>query len=472
MSAGETVVGSTTLAGAAADANSGGTSAASAPAAEGGGDASVPMGTGGAAGAARADSYLGLEPIDPSQGFQVRSVGADIAANTEVEYCEVAQLPGSPDDVYWVNDTELANGKGSHHLIISVADPGGAAEQRIKLLKVGDRVPCNAAQIAFGEAGLTSVGGIQQPYDRFVLPDGVGRKYLGAQYLIFDYHFLNSTSQTIHARSAINFHTTDGSKIKHIASSFSFFNYTIATPPHSSQAFTGECRLKHDVMVGGLARHTHKFGTNFDVWFAGGARDGEHIWTSEHWEEDTQYEFPMPTLVKTGEGFRFQCGYTNPGESSLRFGTSTRDEMCILFGSMWAAKDGEQVDTSECDISWIDDQGIGHPADEAGGVPKAPLLTAATCELFTGAATDCEKCTCESCGAPSVGCSLDADCSAVLKCYADCAAGAASGTSHEEMAMNCVSKCSDSMQEHSSAVGLLQQARLCRNTMCSMCPLL
>src|SRR5262249_23490016 len=132
------------------------------------------------------------------------------------------------------------------------------------------------------------------------------------------------TTETIHAQSAVDFRTVSATSIKRESGGFSFLNYTIDTPPNSSKSFTAECHLKQDVMVGFLARHTHSYGTNFDVWFAGGANDGQHIWTSKDWQEDTQYEFPTPVLVKAGEGFRFQCGFNNTGSKDLRFGTSAQ----------------------------------------------------------------------------------------------------------------------------------------------------
>lgn len=449
-----------------------GTSAMSTPGGTGGGgtpSVSGPLNTAGAGGSAgtvasassaspNVDLYLGLAPLEPSQGFQVRTVGADLQPGEEAEYCELVQLPGAPADTYWVNDLELANGQGSHHLIVTAVVPGEEAEQKIKTLHAGDRVPCVGAEFSFGDAGLLGVGGIQKPYGRFEMAPGVGSKYSGSQYLIFDYHFFNATERTIHALSAANFHTTSASSVQHEALGFAFLNFTIDTPANASESFSAECHMKSDVMVGSLIRHTHKYGTDFDVWFAGGARDSQHIWSSANWEEGTQYTFPEPVLVKAGEGFRFRCGYTNPTAKPLRFGTSTADEMCNLFGTMWEAHDGSKLKSLNCDVIWNDDRGIGHPADEAGGIPPAPALTAAACDLFYGTDTECKRCTCESCGTPAVNCSLDQECLPILTCFADCA--------DDE---DCMQKCQPVLEQHPSAVGLLQQANSCRSVMCKTC---
>jgi hypothetical protein len=412
------------------------------------------------AGAASGPLYLGLSPLAPGEGFQVRTIGADVPVGQEIEYCEVAQLPGNPGELYWVNDIELGNGQGSHHLLMSAAIPGSPAEQKIKELKIGDHVSCISAQVAFGEVGLPTEAGVQTRHDRFKMPKGVGAKYYGGQYLIFDYHFLNTSSDTIHALSAANLRITDAASITHEAAQFEWANYTINTPAHSSQAFTAECHMKKDVMVATLLRHTHKLGTNFDVWFAGGAHDGEHIWTSTDWESETQFTFPEPLLVKAGEGFRFQCGFTNPGTKALRFGTSTADEMCILFGAMWEAQSGGGLDgNTECDVIWNDAKGIGHPADEAGGVPKPDLVSSLSCSLLAGSDTDCKKCLCSECGTPALACAADTDCVAGLTCFASCATGE-----------DCAAKCEPTLQQHPSAIGLLQQAKFCLKANCSACP--
>ena len=65
--------------------------------------------------------------------------------------------------------------------------------------------------------------------------------------------------------------------MKQLAGGFGFFNWTIDTPPGTTKAFTGDCRLENDATVFGLARHTHQWGRDFSTWFAGGARDGEFI---------------------------------------------------------------------------------------------------------------------------------------------------------------------------------------------------
>jgi hypothetical protein len=397
--------------------------------------------------------YLGLET--PANGFQIRSLGTDIPVGMDLEFCEVAQLPGAPSDTYHVNRFEFGNGTNSHHLIVMAATPGGPAEAKLAALGVGNSVPCLSAESAFGEMGFEGVGGSQQPYVALEYPEGVGRVYHGGQYVVFDYHYLNTSQETVQARSAVNFHVVEASSITNIADGFAFSNLTIDTPPGQRGSFKAQCHFETDLMVSGVARHTHRWGTTFSVKHLGGARDGQVFWTSEDWEHDTGYSFEQPLLIKAGEGFEFQCDYQNTTDKRLRFGTSATDEMCILFGTAWGATPGQSFDTSGCQAVWVDSAGMGHPADEAGGFP-AP--TATETQLCLGGqpqpVTECAQCQCDACGAPIVECAVDTECRAALECLGTCTGD------------DCAQRCID---PHSSGLGLLSQMQDCIDSRCTAC---
>jgi len=404
-------------------------------------------------GGADDSSYLGLAP--PKDGFQIRSVGADIPVGADVEYCEVGRLPGKSTDTYYVKSFEFGNGVNSHHLIVSAATPGGPIEPKLQALGIGNRIECLSAQTAFGEVGFESVGGSQQPYASIEYPPGVGREYHGGQYVVFDYHYLNTTQETVKARSAVNFHLADAAAIEHIARGFAFTNLTIDTPAGQNGTFTAECHFDADLVLSGLARHTHRWGTDYSVWFAGGPHDGESIWTSRSWEHDVEYEFPEPLLMKAGEGLKFQCSYQNTTSRALRFGTSATDEMCILFGLVWEANAGQTLPSQDCDVNWVDAGGTGHPADEAGGFPMPSASEASICiSGRTDTIDECAQCQCDACATPIIKCATDADCQTVLTCLGGCTGDA------------CAQSCID---PHSSALGLLAQMRGCIEYRCPAC---
>jgi hypothetical protein len=397
---------------------------------------------------------LGLSK--PTDGFQLRSVGADLAPGEEREYCEAARLPGGAGDEYYVSLVDLANGPFSHHLGLAVATPGSAAEGGVAALGVGNRLECPGPLLVFG-GGIDIIGTIQVPRGQAVLPAHVARKLYGGEYVVFDYHYANTGSETIHATSVANFHLMDPSSVEHVAELFSLNNVTIDVPPAQTASFTGECHFGADMMVGAFTRHTHRLGKDFTVWYAGGAKDGTEIWTSHDWENDTEFLPDEPIAIHTGEGFRYQCTYTNDTTSRLRFGTSVRDEMCMLYGPAWPVNDGGLLDIPDCNITWIDDAGIGHSATEAGGFPKPTPSEVDTCNAFYGSGSDCDQCLCNSCASAGLTCATDNDCSKLLGCYSTCTD------------VQCTQTCAPVLQQHSSGVGLFTELIECARAGCPAC---
>lgn len=399
------------------------------------------------------DGFPGLAV--PSDGFQVRSIGTEIQPGEDVEYCEVARLPGAESDHYFAKSFEFANNIGSHHLIVSAAAPGSAVEAKLKALGVGERVPCFSAENQFGNDAFVGVGGTQQPYNAVALPEGVGREYYGGQLLVFDYHYLNTREEPIPARSAVNFHLTDAASVEHIARGFSFSNVTIATAPVAHASFTGECHFRSDVMLSGLTRHTHRWGRDYSVWFSGGPRDGEEIWTSHDWQHETIYNFDEPIRMHAGEGLRFRCDFENDTARTLRYGVSASDEMCILFGTIWEAEQGELLGDQNCVITWRDADGVGHPANEAGGFPAPSQGEKSAC-LAKAEDTACARCRCEACATPAIQCAVNGECESIVDCYRACPMGS-----------DCNAACQTAIDEHSSGLGLLQQMTSCFDSRCA-----
>jgi hypothetical protein len=394
------------------------------------------------------ESYLGLEVPAAGKGFQIRAQGTTIPPGDDLEFCEVAEIPGDPSQTYYVTSIELANGNQSHHLIVSAPIPGGFADAALQALNVGDRVECLRAEAQFG-ADMQRVHIIQQPYGKLEFPTGVGREYHGGQRIVFDYHYLNTTTEDVQSKSAMNMHTTDAANITQIGQNFSFFNYTVDVPAGQSGTFTGECHFKEDVKVSQITRHTHRWGTDYSVWFSGGDRDGEHIWTSDDWQHDVDFDFSEPLLMKAGEGFRFQCSYQNNETRSIRFGSSANDEMCILFGVAWPASNARTMSSQNCSIAWVDDEGIGHPASENGGFPPASPSDAAVCLGGGYPVTPCLECQCNACAPSLINCAFDPG----SGCVGD----------------KCIAACREAIDQHSSGVGLIEQAAACVNSRCPDC---
>jgi hypothetical protein len=285
----------------------------------------------------------------PEYGFQLRNQGTTIQSGEDVEYCEVVQMPGDSSDTYYINGFDSAMTLGSHHLIVAAIEPGSQTDQNAT---VGDRVECFGPASGFG-GDLIDVTGQQLPYHADTFPDGIGRVYQGGQKLVFNYHYFNATEAPLEARAAVNFYTAEESCVEKIAESAGFFFVGIDINDGESASYTASCTFSQDVMVTKLTRHTHQWGTEFPVEFVGGERDGDDIYTSPNYE-DPDYSFDEPVLVKAGEGFRWTCNYVNDSGHHLGFGEEAKDEMCILFPTIYSPVAREVPGEENC-LRYIDE---------------------------------------------------------------------------------------------------------------------
>lgn len=299
------------------------------------------------------EAELDLAP--PENGFQIEIPGSMIEVGDDIEWCEVVALPGEPDDIYHVDSIESAMTPHGHYLRVNAALPGSETEANAR---VGERVICQRAGEVFGEE-LFDVINTQHQYDEVRFPEGVGKVFSGGQKIVVDHHYYNDSEEAVPAKVKINFHLASEKEVRTVAHTAAFENLTIYTPPRGESSHLGECSVTRDILVSGLARQTNRWGTDFTVWFSGGERDGERIWTSTQWDRDTRYEFPRgPVALAPGEGFRFQCDYRNPRDEELRFGVNATDEVCVLRPTYWSAYEGEEVEDQSCLLFFVGEDGI------------------------------------------------------------------------------------------------------------------
>jgi hypothetical protein len=291
-----------------------------------------------------------LELAAPERGIQLSTRGVVIEPGEDIRWCEVLQLPGSPEQEYRVGRVETAMTDHGRDLIVSAADP---SSETAEIMDVGARVPCTRAGDTFGEA-LQEVTSAQQPYLDQRFPEGVGKSFRGGQKIAVDYHYVNDTSEPVVAGARINLHFTAG--VERLARTASFSNFTIYTPPGGWSSHLGECTVQRDLTIAELVRRTERHGTSFRVWRMGGEHDGELLWSSLEWQ-DNRFEPAEPLELGAGEGFRFQCDYVNAGATALRYGVTAQDETCSLNAVYWT-DDPNDAPSEGCMLFAVDQDGI------------------------------------------------------------------------------------------------------------------
>jgi hypothetical protein len=287
----------------------------------------------------------------------VNIAGTAIDPGSDIEWCEVQQFPGTAGQAYYVNAIDFWKAPFSHHMFLSAVKRGSAAETAASALGVGNKTQCVNASGAFGD-GTVTIGGAAKSEQSVHYPPGVGLVFYGGQKLLFDYHYYNTSESTVKAQAGANFHLVSEADVKKVAHIFGVMNIGIEIPPEGTAGFQTECRFNHDVMVGGVLRHTHRWGTTFKVWTVDTQDQPELLWTSDDWQNDIEFQFSEPHLMKAGEAFRYECDYRNTEARTLRFGTKATDEMCNLFGAWWVVNEGDDPGPQNCVIDKTDPDGI------------------------------------------------------------------------------------------------------------------
>ncbi len=291
----------------------------------------------------------------PESGFQVEILGTMVESGEDAEWCEVVQLPGSMADVYHVDRMEAAMTPQAHDLVVTAAVPGSDTEAN---MEVGTRIRCQRAGEVFGEE-LEELMVSRHLYADVHYPEGIGKVLYGGQKLVVDHHYFNTSEQPVAAKTKLNFHLMPEGGVRQAARSATFNNLTIYTPPGGESSHLAECFVDEDVWVSTLRRYTHRWGTSFTVWLAGGDRDGERVWTSSQWDQFTSYGFADGAiLLKAGEGFRFQCDYRNPTDEPIQFGSDATDEVCALHITYWNADETRSASDQSCLLFLVDEDGV------------------------------------------------------------------------------------------------------------------
>lgn len=298
-----------------------------------------------------AEAQLELAP--PKNGFQLATQGASIEPGDDVRWCEALRLPGGPDEVYFVDRLELALAPGARDLIVSEARQGSETEA---LMEVGMRVPCTRAGEAFGE-DLVELVSTQRAREDVRLPSGVGYVLHGGQKIALDYLYANAGDEPIATQIKLNFHTVDASRVQRVASTASFNNLTIYTPPRGRSSHLAECSFSQDVWVAELVRRTQQRGTAFKVWVVGGEHDGQLVWHSTG-PDQARTQFAEPLRLEAGAGLRFQCDYLNTSDRELRFGVNASDERCTLGTLYWPVDEQAVAAGQDCLLFDVDADGV------------------------------------------------------------------------------------------------------------------
>lgn len=296
---------------------------------------------------------------DPDEGLQLHYGPSDyddadeiarytLDARTELEDCFL--LNSENNERRYVNQYAGRMRPQSHHMIL-----WGVSEDPAEPLPRGLGSCSGSATLGssfyVGSQNLS----IDIP-DLRNTPDAIeeiaARPLPADQLFSIDMHYLNRTSDPILRESWINIFYADESKIEKEAKAVFLVAPLINLPPHTtSNIVHGSCEAPKARTIRLLNGHFHEFGQRFSVYRKREGQERELVYSSFDWSDpyiayySTTVTNPEPNRdvgisggssgpiqLAAGDSLEWECEMDNPSDTTVTFGETGSDQMCIVFG--------------------------------------------------------------------------------------------------------------------------------------------
>jgi hypothetical protein len=175
-------------------------------------------------------------------------------------------------------------------------------------------------------------GGSMTPSGSYTFPPGVALQLPANAAIDLNVHYVNKGTAPITGEAYANLYTVEQTEVQNIARTLNLSNQDIPIQPGQRVTHSKTFTFTSLTRVLALTSHTHKLGEKFVIKIAGGARDGEVIYTSTDWEHPRLINFPNPIVLQPGQGLRSEVTYFNNTSRAVNFGLTSEDEMGIIFG--------------------------------------------------------------------------------------------------------------------------------------------
>jgi hypothetical protein len=263
------------------------------------------------------------------QGYQIQTPVFDLAPGQEVYNCFHVKVPN--DAVLPVGEWDAQMTAGSHHFILYRNDADTTASGTLTQ---------GGCTLGFG--GPTWLYTQGTPRSHLQFPDAVAMELAPHEAIVFDMHYINTTSQTIHARITLNINKVKAAQYQKASSQVSF-NLGIYVPAHGTSSAEGDCTPVQGANYFIMQTHMHKFGTQevINRVLANGQM-GEEIVKTIDWDNPQAHIWQQAPFLtfQPGELFHYRCDYKNDTNNVVTVGTSAEtNEMCMAEAYFFPAVD-------------------------------------------------------------------------------------------------------------------------------------
>jgi hypothetical protein len=325
------------------------------------------------------DAYALCAPANEQEGVLLRYGPQSVngAPPTPEEIAKYTIAPGAEvEDCVYVRSTntqdiyvDAYHGRmrpNSHHLIVTMLP-----EERAAGLELNKQVPCNQAE-ALGDVWLL---GSQDPQIDITIEGGgagikpakegdpefgSGQLIKANQLMRIDMHYINTTDKPLLKEAWVYLRAVPKEKVKQLVDMITFFQGAIYVPPGATGVKTARagCEAPTDRYINLVTGHFHEHGTRFTVWHDKLDGTSEMIYDTRDWDVPGNafynYRVKNPAMddksiwgaktgyvqVKKGEKLSFECEYSNPSSTPVRFGELGKDQMCNIFGLYYPTDGG------------------------------------------------------------------------------------------------------------------------------------
>lgn len=294
----------------------------------------------------------GLDPLEappapaPGEGFQLHFGPIFLAPGEEIEYIYRYELENQ--EPLEINEIDVTMNQQSHHFLFFKFEEGAEENQPDGLIEVDflGTITGNASAIT---SDTKMIGGWAYSTD-FKLPQGTAFKWDEEEVLKFNYHIVNySNSSVMPAELYVNIYTQEpGEALHEMHSEFHIQfpdNPLDFIPPGETTHtwdFSGfdEANSQDSVHIWSLGAHTHKLGTDFDIYLEeGGEQIYEGFYNFDYTVNQGSYDYSEPPFrkfdplqsIKKSDGIFVTADYNNPTNESVSVGLTTEDEMFGFF---------------------------------------------------------------------------------------------------------------------------------------------
>jgi hypothetical protein len=161
------------------------------------------------------------------------------------------------------------------------------------------------------------------------LPAGLAVRVEEGQQLLLNLHLVNTSSDAVDARTAIQVQVAEPGSVRHLADAVLMGPMDLNIPPGDHQS-VGRCTVREEAFLFAVTPHMHQLGTHMQL-TAHSSLSGEVKMYDRPYDVDDQQAELLDLLVPmhAGDHVEVRCDYRNDTGKMVHWGARTRDEMCF-----------------------------------------------------------------------------------------------------------------------------------------------